>query len=381
MASRPRFVLTFLAWSSGLSGGDRHLLEMAARWRDHVEVEVLAPPQAMETIRPFLGDVPLRAVGSSGPRRRVAGVPLALEYIRRSIAARTGRPPKADVVVAASHFTPDAVALARLVRDGALGVAYVYHLVGGRTSLGLNTVWSKNDERLGLRILRRSADVIFASNRTTAQALIDRGFAPEHTAVGIDLSSFRRSNPATAPPRAAFVGRMVHTKGVLDAIQAWSVALAAVPHATLVMVGSGPQREPGEALAARLGIAERVEWRGFVSEEEKRRILGESRLFVAPSYEEGWGISVCEALASGLPVAAYTLSVLDELFGSAYLGVEPGDVNGLARLITELLTDDGLVERLSRTGPEVASRYDVSRVADDELALILARRARVAAEE
>ena len=45
-AGRPRFLLTFLAWASGLSGGDRHLLEMGARWREHVDIEVLAPPQA-----------------------------------------------------------------------------------------------------------------------------------------------------------------------------------------------------------------------------------------------------------------------------------------------------------------------------------------------
>jgi glycosyltransferase involved in cell wall biosynthesis len=373
MASRPRFVLSFLAWSSGLSGGDRHLLEMAARWRDHVDVEVLAPRDAMETIRPFLGDVPLHVRGASGPRRKAAGAALAVEYVRRSVTASVRRRPKADVVVAASHFTPDAAALAALVRDGALGVAYVYHLVSTRSSSGARTLWSKNDERLGLWILRRSADLVFASNRTTEEALTNRGFTPEHTAVGVDLSSFRRANPVAAPPRAAFVGRLAHTKGVVDAIQAWSEVRRSLPGATLVMVGVGPERPAGEALAARLGVADGVEWRGFVSEEEKQAILGESRVFVAPSYEEGWGISVCEALASGLPVVAYRLPVLDELFGSAYVGAEPGDVDGLARLITQVLSDDAMVEHLSQAGPEAAAPYDVSRVAERELELILTR--------
>jgi glycosyltransferase involved in cell wall biosynthesis len=346
---------------------------MAARWRERVDLEVLAPREAMEAIQPFLGEVPLRACGSSGPRRRAAGAALAIEYVRRSVTASLQRPPKTDVVVAASHFTPDAAALARLVRRGALGVAYVYHLVSARPSSGLRTFWSKNDERMGLWILRRSADVVFSSNRTTAEALTTRGFAPEHTAVGIEPSSFRRADPVGAPPRAAFVGRLAHTKGVLDAIQAWSAVREAVPGAKLLMVGVGPERPAGEALAARLGIAEGVEWRGFVSEEEKREILAGSRLFVGPSYEEGWGISVCEALASGLPVVGYRLPVLDELFGSAYLGVEPGDVDELARVITQLLNDNAMVERLSQAGPEAAAAYDVSRVAEQELELILGR--------
>ena len=105
MASKPRVVLTFLACASDLSGGDRHLLEMAARWRDHVEIAVLAPPQALRTIRPFLGDVPAHDLGSAGPRQAALGPLLALEYVRRAVTATVGKLPAADIVVTASHFT------------------------------------------------------------------------------------------------------------------------------------------------------------------------------------------------------------------------------------------------------------------------------------
>ncbi len=139
------------------------------------------------------------------------------------------------------------------------------------------------------------------------------------------------------------------------------------------MVGAGPERKAGEALATQLGISTAVEWRGFVSEEEKRHILSESRLLVAPSYEEGWGISVCEAMASGVPVVAYRLAVLDELFGAAYLGAKPGDVDGLADIIVRVLTDDSVARALSEQGREAAARYDVTRVAAEELGVILER--------
>jgi glycosyltransferase involved in cell wall biosynthesis len=362
----------FLAWAGGLSGGDRHLLEVAARWREHVDLAVVCPPAALSTVRTFVGDVPASRLGLTGGPLAGLGPLLALEYVRRALAASVRRLPRADVVVAASHFTPDAAGVAARVRRGALGVAYVYHLVGERSDLSLRTLWSKADERVGLALLRRFARVVFASNRPTAAALATRGFETVPTAVGVDLASFKQAAPATLSPRAAFVGRMVHTKGVVDAVETWALVRAAVPDATLVMVGVGPEREHAAARAEELGIADAVEWRGFVSEDEKRRILSESRLLLAPSYEEGWGISVCEALASAVPVAAYRLPVLDELFDSAYLAAPPGDVAGLAELAARALTDNPFAELQSQRGREVAERYDVSAVAEQELQTILA---------
>jgi glycosyltransferase involved in cell wall biosynthesis len=366
--------LTFLAWASGLSGGDRHLLEVAARWREHVDVAVLAPPQAFGTIRAVLSDVSAYKLGSAAARQANLGPLLAVEYMRRAAVTAVRDLPAADVVVGASHFTPDAAALARLVRRGALGVSYVYHLVADRRGVGPRTLWSKADERLGLALLRRFASVVFVPNKHVAATLADRGFEPVTTTVGVDLPSFRPATPAALPARAAFVARMAHTKGVTDAIEAWALVRKAVPDATLRMVGAGPEREPAAARAETLGISDAIQWHGFESEPEKiRQILSGSRLFLAPSYEEGFGISVCEALASGVPVVAYRLPVLDELFPEAYLGATPADVAGLAQLAVQVLTDDSTAETLSRRGRATAEQYDVARVAEQELDTILRR--------
>jgi glycosyltransferase involved in cell wall biosynthesis len=363
---RPRFVLSFLAWSSGLSGGDRHLLEVAARGREHVHVDVLAPPGAAETLGPLIGDVPVHELGTKvGP-----GPALAFEYVRRAVEVAVRRDQRTDVVVAASHFVPDAAAVATFARRGALGVAYVYHLVAQRQDVRLRTLWSKSDERVALALLRRRARVVFVSNDATDALLRARGFTPVRTAVGVDVESFRRADLSR---RGVFVGRMTHVKGPVDAIEAWSRVLHAVPDARLVMVGTGPERERARERARQLGISDRVEWPGFVSEEEKRRLLSRSRLLLAPSYEEGWGIAVCEAFASSLPVVAYRLAVLDELFGSAYLGADVGDVDGIAELAVRTLTEDALAERLAREGRETAERYDVQRVAELELEEIMRR--------
>jgi glycosyltransferase involved in cell wall biosynthesis len=371
VSSRPRFVLTFLAWASDLSGGYRHLLEVASRWREHVDVAVCVPPQALPTVHTFLGEVPAYELGSAASRQARLGPLLALEYLRRTVSVTLRRPPSADVVLAASHFTTDAAGLAALARRGAFGVSYAYHLIAHRRGFRPRTLWSKYDERVGLALLRRFAGIVFVSNASTSSALAQRGFNVERTAVGVDLASFDRAVPQSLPPHGAFVARMTHTKGVVDAVEAWRHVQKAVPEAKLVMVGDGPERPAARARAERLGISDSVEWRGFVSEDEKRRILTDSRVLLAPSYEEGWGISVCEAMATAVPVVAYRLPVLDELFGSAYLGANVGDVAGLAKLAVDVLTDDSSAEAFSRRGREASERYDVERVAEQELEAIL----------
>src|SRR5205823_3849993 len=118
----------------------------------------------------------------------------------RALLVAVRRLPSFDVVVGASHFVPDAAALASLVRRGALGVSYVYHLVAGRRGVAPRTLWSKGDEQVGLALLRRFAGVVFVSNSATASSLLARGFEPVHTAVGVDVGSFPRVAPAELPP-------------------------------------------------------------------------------------------------------------------------------------------------------------------------------------
>jgi glycosyltransferase involved in cell wall biosynthesis len=369
--TQPRFLLTFLAWAGGLSGGDRHLLEAASHWKKHVEVAVLAPPEAFPMIRSFLGEVRFNPRGSAGPRAAARGPLLALEYVRRAVDAAVRPPSTPDVVVAASHFSPDASALAALRRRGAVGVGYVYHLIAGRERNDLRTLWSKADERIGLRLLRKQADIVFVSNRRTEEALLERGFAPVRTDVGLDLDMLRDAPRNRGAPTALFVARMVSSKGVLDAVEAWARVRESRSDATLVMAGDGPLRETGMARAKRLGISDAIEWPGFVSEEEKRRLLGESAVLLAPSYEEGWGISIAEALATELPVVGYRLPELDELFPSAYLSVEVGDVEALAAAAVSVLGDRTHARAMTKRGSDIVQRYDVSRVAELELERII----------
>lgn len=358
-----KVILSFCAWASGLSGGDRHLLESAARWRAHVDIEAIAPANAHETIAEHLGDVRLHTRGLSGRTIARAGPALALEYVHRAVLAEL-RPPRADVVVAASHFLPDAAAVHAGRRAGAHGVAFVYHLVASRTDRSLRTAWSRLDESAGLRLIGAGPATVFSSNGETLTELSRRGFSPLRTDVGLDVASFHTTDPAArSGPSVLFLARLVPKKGVRDIITAWPHVLEHVPAARLTVAGTGPELASAKRLAEQLGVAHTVEWPGFVPESEKRTLLARARVFVAPSYEEGWGIAVAEAMAAGAPVVASDIPVLREVGGTAVVWAPPGDTSAWAMEIDALLANPAARERLREAGRRQAAGFSWSAAA------------------
>lgn len=146
--------------------------------------------------------------------------------------------------------------------------------------------------------------------------------------------------PAPCPPGAPLIlaaGRLVAQKGFDLAIRAF--ARAAAPGARLAIVGEGPSRADLLALAARLGVADRVELPGYAP--DLRPWLDRARVFLLSSRFEGYGAVVVEALAAGRPVVAFdcTPAAIELLHGAPERGivVPTGDVDALARALEQAL--------------------------------------------
>jgi glycosyltransferase involved in cell wall biosynthesis len=123
-----------------------------------------------------------------------------------------------------------------------------------------------------------------------------------------------------------------------------------VPPARFVIVGDGELREPIERRIARLGLSDTVELVGAQPLEEIPSWLASADIFVLPSYYEGLSLAVMEAMASGLPVVITRVSGSGELVPTPDDGrvVPPGDAEGLADAIEELLADPELRAALGR---------------------------------
>lgn len=346
-----------------------HILTSARRWQRSADVGVVCPAGAVPLVREFLPHAPVSTFRAWAP---TASAPLmAAEYLRRLLpaarAARRAGP--VDIAIAASHFVPDAAAVtaARARRR----VAFVYHLsrLQGR-SPGLRTTLALAGEDLGVSWLRRAVHLAFVSNDLTITDPREwRGVA--RTDVGIALDEAPVPRPGQPEYAAAFVGRLVPTKGIPDLIRAFAAVHAACPSARLAVVGTGPEAGPGRDLAHALGIGHAIDWLGFVDEHEKMRVLAASQVLMVPSYEEGWGIAICEALSVGTPVACYGLPVYEGIFPEGLRTVARGDWQALAHATSELLGHPDDARALALRGQEFVQRYDVQRIADRELQVLL----------
>jgi glycosyltransferase involved in cell wall biosynthesis len=133
----------------------------------------------------------------------------------------------------------------------------------------------------------------------------------------------------------------------------------------LIVVGTGPQKQELEELAARLGVAERIRFLGWVSEDDKFAALASADVFVSTSQHEGFGLMYLEAMACGLPVVTYDNGgQTDFLRDGETGGVIP--VNDLAAFegsLRRLLADEALRAGVSRTNRQKFETLTIDRCA------------------
>jgi glycosyltransferase involved in cell wall biosynthesis len=152
----------------------------------------------------------------------------------------------------------------------------------------------------------------------------------------------RSSRPADAVVRLLFVGRLIRTKGVRDAIRALGIA-GGLP-VVFDIVGEGRDRAACEELTAELGLTEQVRFHGKVERSQVDDFYRAADIFVFPSYREPGGSVVAEAMAYGLPLIVSDNggpgSAVDETAGIRLHPVSPGQYAAdLAEAITRLVKD------------------------------------------
>ncbi len=108
----------------------------------------------------------------------------------------------------------------------------------------------------------------------------------------------------------------------------------------------------------------RVDYRGYVSDGERQAVYAGARLLVLPSFDEGFGMPVVEAMSLGIPVVASTRGALPEVSGGAALLVDPEDLAGLSQAMERVLFDDELARRMGEDGLRRAARFTWPRTAE-----------------
>lgn len=166
------------------------------------------------------------------------------------------------------------------------------------------------------------------------------------------------------------VGDLQPRKNYLKLIQAFEELVRAhpqIPH-HLVVVGKETWYSPVvKATAARSSAANRIHFTGFISNEELLRFYGACDLFVYPSFYEGFGLPILEAMACGRAVACSNTSAMPEVADSAALLFDPESAPEMTRAMGDLLLDGQLRSRMERMGAHHATLFSWERSASKTL--------------
>ena len=152
-----------------------------------------------------------------------------------------------------------------------------------------------------------------------------------------------------------FVGTLEPRKNLPLLLQALARSKTRVP---LILAGwqgwGGPDWESD---LERLKLRERVVCTGYVDEEALACLYSGAAAFVYPSWYEGFGLPVLEAMACGCPVICSNTSSLPEVAGDAAILIDPRDAEGLANALDTVLDDSALQQSLAQLGLKKAAEF------------------------
>jgi len=194
----------------------------------------------------------------------------------------------------------------------------------------------------------RHSDLILTQNEDTQRWLPREG--GRHAVVFpnavLEVTPEER-RPRSGPPTALFVGRLISWKGVHLAIR----AIARLPEWRLLIAGDGREESALRRLAVDLGLADRVQFLGWLERDEVFRLMSEEAdALIFPSLHDEAGMVVAEARAIGLPVVCLDRGGPPSLGGH---GVEPA---GLETTVDRLAS---AVEEVRRQPPEPSDVRDI----------------------
>ncbi len=288
-------------------------------------------------------------------------------------------PSRLDVVISTSHYPFDFIpALLIAVRNKCALVLYLHHMFPSpfstyrlRGFLIATILWMS--QSLVLLLASKRADLVLSPEiHEVRRWLPNVNLAPLRN--GVFKPTFPADEKTTPKHQGCFIGRISKTKGIEDLLQIWKRVTLVIPDAKLAIIGTASRRSAFELSQAiiRLGLQRNVDFFAKAGDSIKFDILVKSSCFLFPSYEEGWGIAITEALACGVPVVAYDLPAYKP-FRDAIIVVPLGDKGAFSARVTDLLENRELRSKMITKGLQVSKELDWDSIARNEWTLVMSQ--------
>jgi glycosyltransferase involved in cell wall biosynthesis len=220
-------------------------------------------------------------------------------------------------------------------------------------------------------------DLVIAVSENVAETLRKHLDSEYHDKVrtlysGIDLTVFKPLPEMKKKWDLAFMGRLEVMKSVDLFPEMLSILKHKFPNLMMMMTGEGSLKDRLFDEFQKQDVASMVDYQGVVEPEEVPVLINKSRIFLYPSRQEPFGLSIVEAMACGVPVITTNVFGPREIVRNNHDGiaVPPDDVKALAEVIETLLKDDELRNQLAGNAlKSVKERFDIRQHAKQLMAI------------
>lgn len=174
-----------------------------------------------------------------------------------------------------------------------------------------------------------------------------------------------RNNTDKLKPYLLFIGRIEYRKNLTNIIKAFEKVKKErkIPHKLILAGKDGYGAEEIKNIAKKSEFKKEIIFTGYVKDKEKNDLLKNPSLFIFPTFYEGFGFPVLEAMSSGVPVVTSDQGSLPEVAGNAAVLVNPHSIDEIADSIYKIITDNSLARGLVEKGYQNVARFNWDKCA------------------
>ncbi len=253
-------------------------------------------------------------------------------YIKRSSQSKKiVKNKRYDLAIACTPFIYDLIPLAK--SKAKTKAVILYHVIPKRKATNLSNAFrfslANIENKISFNLIRKHADIILTGNEVEKKKLENifpgKKIIIAHAGLDTEKINIYKKHPKD-PNLALFAGRLTTQKGILDLVDIMKSLSKNNSKLKLVILGDGPDKEELKSRISKEKIKS-ISLKGFVSEKEKYQYLSKAKYFFFPSYEEGWGIALAEALYLNCQSICYELPHYKSIFSNYPNYIQIGNIS------------------------------------------------------
>ncbi|HUA60568.1 MAG TPA: glycosyltransferase family 1 protein [Verrucomicrobiae bacterium] len=233
------------------------------------------------------------------------------------------------------------------------------------------TVQSAAKVLTGSEFSRKSILKVYGDLEEDKVVVVPNAAAPEFRPISREAAAATVRERFQIPtPFLLSVGDLQPRKNQIGLIQAFARLVRAYPQLKHRLVLAGKETWFADRVreaARESGVADRIQFIGFVSDEDLLQLYNACELFVFPSFYEGFGLPALEAMACGRAVVCANTTALPEVVDGAAIVFDPYVIDEMVRALADLLLDSELRSRMERLGLQRAAHFSWQKTAEGTL--------------